>query len=126
MEKKKRFRFSLRTLIIIVLLFGLNGALTSTIFLNCVEAWAIHQLDPIPGSRRVDYRFCEQTGIRRIDPQVDMPWHYAVARVEYPFIITLDDGEMIGPCCGQGGRSYYFWALLFPIPIPGVGHGWLS
>ena len=114
--KQKRFRFSLRTLVVVVVLLGLNGSLAVVLGPKNLEDRAIRRMHIKPGNRRISGA---PTSIEL------RPYHYATARMKFPCVFVVESGTATKENW-WANRSYYFWVFVFGIRIPGVGWTELS
>jgi hypothetical protein len=122
-KPRRRFQFSLRTLVIVVLAYGLLWAVTGTWGRASVEAQVIQAMNVSPDSQRLPF-----------DPVVEESppgyehsarWHCVEVTPLAPLLLKVKHGVMHGRLCGSGGTTYVIW--LFGFSVPFLSHsGWLS
>ena len=110
-EKPRRWRlqFSLRTLMLVVLAYGLCWTLTVKLGVPDVEQWLVAAFQKkFPDSQRLTYDPFTTVNDQPHKP-LKMPWHYVLVEPRGPLIIKFRTGIMEGRLCGGGTSGYVLW-----------------
>ncbi|MCW8132687.1 MAG: hypothetical protein KIS92_20235 [Planctomycetota bacterium] len=119
-HKRKRFQFSLRTLLLAALLLSIAWTMAATVGASDLQTY-------LSSGYERDYADSKlNRWDRRTADRPTMPYYYVEAENScLPCILKVNHGVMLASLCGDGGTTYYVWFLWVKFPVYQTD-SWLS